>query len=109
MGFFSKGPKSEFEITVVNEPSVFEPLEFYCTSRTLVITTVFCYQRFCCKIEFAVIKKLDMDPSEYEYRIFLTGLLLIIRFVYFLESPWRGDSNEYPKTYVSQRITWDCQ
>ena len=22
-----------------------------------------CYQRFCCKIEFAVIKKLDMDPS----------------------------------------------
>ena len=31
--------------------------------RTLVITTV-CYQRFCCKIEFAVIKKLDMDPSK---------------------------------------------
>ena len=23
-----------------------------------------CYQRFCCKIEFAVIKKLDMDPSK---------------------------------------------
>ena len=23
-----------------------------------------CYQRFCCKIEFAVIKKLDMDWSE---------------------------------------------
>ena len=23
-----------------------------------------CYQRFCCKIESAVIKKLDMNPSE---------------------------------------------
>ena len=23
-----------------------------------------CYQRFCCKNEFAVIKKLDMDPSK---------------------------------------------
>ena len=23
-----------------------------------------CYQRLCCKIEFAVIKKLDMDPSK---------------------------------------------
>ena len=22
-----------------------------------------CYQRFCCKIELAVIKKLDVDPS----------------------------------------------
>ena len=26
----SKGPKNEFETSVVNEPSVFEPLEFYC-------------------------------------------------------------------------------
>ena len=23
-----------------------------------------CYQRFCCKIEFAVIKELDIDPSK---------------------------------------------
>ena len=23
-----------------------------------------CYQRFCCKIEFSVIKKLEMDPSN---------------------------------------------
>ena len=29
MGFFSKGLKNEFEITVVNEPSVFEPLKLY--------------------------------------------------------------------------------
>ena len=30
MGFFSKGLKNEFEATMVNEPSVFEPLKFYC-------------------------------------------------------------------------------
>ena len=27
---FSQGFKNEFEIAVVNEPSVFEPLKFYC-------------------------------------------------------------------------------
>ena len=27
---FSKGLKIEFETAVVNEPSVFEPLKFYC-------------------------------------------------------------------------------
>ena len=30
MGFFSKGLKNDFETTVVNEPSVIEPLKFYC-------------------------------------------------------------------------------
>ena len=29
-GVCSKGPKNEFETAVVNEPSVFEPLKFYC-------------------------------------------------------------------------------
>ena len=29
-GFFSKGLKNEFETAVVNEPSVFELLKFYC-------------------------------------------------------------------------------
>ena len=29
-GLFSKGLKNEFETAVVNEPSVFEPLKFYC-------------------------------------------------------------------------------
>ena len=28
---FSKELKNEFETAVVNEPSVFEPLKFYCT------------------------------------------------------------------------------
>ena len=29
--FFFKGLENEFETAVVNEPSVFEPLKFYCT------------------------------------------------------------------------------
>ena len=32
MGFCAKGLKNEFETAVVNEPSVFEPLKFYCCS-----------------------------------------------------------------------------
>ena len=31
MGFCSKGVKNEFGTAVVNEPSVFEPLKFYCS------------------------------------------------------------------------------
>ena len=30
MGFYSKGLKNEFKRAVVNEPSVFKPLKFYC-------------------------------------------------------------------------------
>ena len=30
MGFFPKGLENEFERAVVNEPSVFEPLQIYC-------------------------------------------------------------------------------
>ena len=29
-GLFSKGLKNKFETAVVNEPSLFEPLKFYC-------------------------------------------------------------------------------
>ena len=31
MGFCSKGLKKEFQTAMVNEPSVFEPLKFYCS------------------------------------------------------------------------------
>ena len=30
MGFFPRDPRTSFETAVVNEPSVFEPLKFYC-------------------------------------------------------------------------------
>ena len=32
----AKGLKNEFETAVVNEPSVFEPLKFNCTTQTLL-------------------------------------------------------------------------
>ena len=31
LGFFSKGLNNEFETAMVNEPSVFERLKFYCS------------------------------------------------------------------------------
>ena len=34
---FVRGVKNEFELAVVNEPSVFEPLKFYCTFFAFVI------------------------------------------------------------------------
>ena len=36
-GICSKGPKKEFEPSVVNEPSVFEPLKFYCIVCTFTV------------------------------------------------------------------------
>ena len=33
MGIFSKELKNDFETAVVNGPSVFEPLKFYCSCR----------------------------------------------------------------------------
>ena len=35
MGVVSKGLKNEFKTAKVNEPSVFEPLKFYCISSAL--------------------------------------------------------------------------
>ena len=35
MDFCSQGLKNAFETAVVNEPSVFEPLKFYCISEDL--------------------------------------------------------------------------
>ena len=35
MGLFCYGLKNEFETTVVNEPSVFEPLKFYSTQARM--------------------------------------------------------------------------
>ena len=33
IGVVSKGLKNEFETAMVNEPSVFKPLKFYCISK----------------------------------------------------------------------------
>ena len=39
MGFVSR-PKNEFDTAVVNEPSVFEPLKFYCVCKLLFISAL---------------------------------------------------------------------
>ena len=46
-----KGPKNEFETAVVNEPSVFEPLKFYC---------IFLSEKFCCQNLIKSIKVINM-------------------------------------------------
>ena len=38
MRFFCQGLKYEFETAVVNEPSVFEPLKFYCVSPSPLLS-----------------------------------------------------------------------
>ena len=48
MGFCSKGPKNEFETAMVKEPSVFEPLKFYCIPKLSLLSlltwsTVYAY------------------------------------------------------------------
>ena len=48
MGFFTMGLKNVFEIAVVNEPSVFEPLKFYCIS---IVVTVGAMHR---PVEFSI-------------------------------------------------------
>ena len=44
-GFFSKGLKNEFETAVVNEPSVFEPLKFYCICLHVIFKTILSFHR----------------------------------------------------------------
>ena len=43
----SKGPKNEFETVVVNGPSVFEPLKFYCIFTEISRVTQKNALRFC--------------------------------------------------------------
>ena len=39
-GILSRGLKNEFETAVVNEPSVFEPLKFYCSMKNIEMCCV---------------------------------------------------------------------
>ena len=45
-GICSKGLKNEFETAVVNEPSVFEPLKFYCSFVTVIYLFVYLLTNF---------------------------------------------------------------
>ena len=79
---FSEGLKNEFEIAVVYEPSVFEPLKFYCTyantvdpfnrqrTRRLIEVNTVCLYDFLRKIQikseniYQTPLQLNMDPSK---------------------------------------------
>ena len=52
MRFVFKGLKKAFETAVVNEPSVFEPLKFYCTFHSVIIFSGPSYQKFTIFLEF---------------------------------------------------------
>ena len=39
-GDISQGNKNQFETAVVNEPSVFKPLKFYCTNSVMTVNTL---------------------------------------------------------------------
>ena len=43
---FSEGLKNEFETAVVNEPSVFEPLKFYCIFSFFFFIYYLCYNYY---------------------------------------------------------------
>ena len=40
LAFFSKDLKNEFETAVENEPSVFEPLKFYCNCKLISLLAI---------------------------------------------------------------------
>ena len=66
MGFFSKGLKNEFETAVVNEPSVFEPLKFYCICCYLHVVSAYAFHIikmlcFFCLFFFQI----SFDPGVY--------------------------------------------
>ena len=47
MGVVSKVLKNEVETAVVNEPSVFEPLKFYCILKIIVSCCANCMFLYC--------------------------------------------------------------
>ena len=49
IGFISQGLKNEFETAVVNEPSVFQPLKFYCINEYhFQLMKLFIFNRHLC-------------------------------------------------------------
>ena len=58
-GIYSKGLKNELETAMVNEPSVFEPLKFYCTCSILSYS----YSRFktFCMLNVIPLEKITMN------------------------------------------------
>ena len=54
LGFCSKGPKNELETVVVNEPSVFEPLKFYCIALCFSFHFFYFYRSYNARVRLAL-------------------------------------------------------
>ena len=91
--------------------------EMICTSwyeiqRTLIITTAVFVTKDCCKIEFPIIKKLDMDLSKAWIMFFFNSFL--INHTFCVLASW-GNSNKYPNHVfpknnmgLSMKNTWSA-
>ena len=114
-GIFPLGIKNEFEIVVVNEPSVFEPLTFYCTLPLAFELNTFRNLRFILHVTVSNqflqqlsldffsnmeicsdIMKMRMKNSEAE-KIFLANLhgLELSHFLTYAHIQWFGSSYMY--------------
>ena len=62
-GKFSKGLKNEFERAVVNEPSVFEPLKFYCIVPSNDFSEPLRFTYYASDVVVSVISLRLMSPS----------------------------------------------
>ena len=71
IGFLSKGLKREFETAVVNEPSVFEPLKFYCTEFTISTVNIYNEDILCIRC---------MRVSYFQLSFFFVFFFLLLLF-----------------------------
>ena len=98
-GLFSKGLKSEFETAVVNEPSVFEPLKFFCSLLNI-------------RYEYFATNLKDSDPTVRLHirgsDLMISHFLTLIKNVCYdnsLKPSWRDDSNEQRNLSINHQET----
>ena len=79
-GIFFKGLENEFETAMVNEPTVFEPLKFYCRKSP----NSFLLKNFAIKLQGGLIplnltfdKKRLYDTNENEHNLILLSAILV--------------------------------
>ena len=69
---FSKGLKNELETAVVDEPSVFEPLKFYCIFHFFYRTKSTRSWSLCTANEYGPLKSTSSGSRSYESSIYAT-------------------------------------
>ena len=90
MGVFSWGLKNEFETSMVNESSVFEPLKFYCSNCEALCAHVPC--RCIMFIFFSIKIVARMAVQDHEDAVFFTEVAIppaavSIKLIYLAANP----------------------